>query len=352
MRSYCHFLLAALLSACAPAPAQEVIFLDGFQRLPPNTVSCPSRVGSASNALLQSADPNGAALYEISGLVLSRTQQADGAAVLWVHNDSGGGARFSAYSQFSGARLKSFRLSAAGVDATDWEDIALAPCGDSSADCLYIGNIGNNPAREIAPVGTAGRTVLEIYKFPEPNLDASTDNQIISKNVQVLSYRYGAGSPTLSADAEALWVDPTGDAVGGAVGDIYVMTKWNAVNASLRRVYKYAVANQGSAIAAIPALAANVAGATNTRADLSRRGDLILIADYSNARIYTRTRTQSIELALSVPPCLTMGLPPGATQFQFEAAGFNADASEIVEISECTSPSNCEPPIHRTLLKR
>jgi hypothetical protein len=237
------------------------------------------------------------------------------------------------------------------VDATDWEDLALGPCVDTNEDCLYIANIGNNPARENTPFGTAGREVLEIYKLPEPDVNATIDNEVVS-NVQVLSYRYGAGSPTTTADAEALIVDATGDTAGGVAGDIYIVTKWNSAQASFRRVFKFARAAQGSEIAELPALSSSFSGATQTRGDSSAAGDLIVLGDYSNTRVYRRNRAQTIEAALGSAPCLTLGLPPGATQFQFEATGFNPAGNELIEISECANASNCDPPIHRTRLNR
>jgi len=336
------------LASCA----QNLIFVDGFERLPPLSVTCPISLGSSRDAVLASADPSGPALTEVSGLALSRTQRAFGAPVLWVHNDSGGGARFSAYSLGTGARLKSYRLSGALIDASDWEDLALGPCGDAPGDCLYIGNFGNNAAREVAPIGTQGRQVLHIYKLPEPDLSSTVDNQALSAGVQVLRFSYGAGSPTLTADAETLLVDPTGDLSGGVAGDLYIVTKWNGAQAGFRRLFKFPLSLQGSATAALPALGGSFIGATQTRGDVSWGGELIVLGDYLNARIYRRSRSQTIGQALAASPCLTLGLPTGASEFQFEATGFDPDGGELIEISECSSAPKCNPPIHRTRLQR
>jgi hypothetical protein len=344
-------LLTLLVSA--PAAAQNLLFRDDFEALPPATVACPSLANSSFTSRIASADPFGAAWVEISGVAQSRRQFSDDAPVLWLHNDSGNGARFAAYSQVTGARLKTLRLTAPDVDASDWEDIALGPCVSAPGDCLYIANIGNNAAREDSPVGTLGREVLEIYKFPEPDLTTVTDNQAIATGVVVLKYRYGAGSPSLTADAESLIVDSTGDSNGGSAGDLYVISKWNSGQNTLRRAFKFAYADQvAGTTVAIPALTTTFPGAANTRADLSRAGDLLALGDLLSLRIYRRNRNQTIEQALSTSPCATLPTPTGATEFQFESAGFNPQGTVLIEISECTSAASCDPPIHRAVLNR
>ncbi len=343
----------ALLLAGSLTPAlADTIHGDGFERpLPPLAPVCPQPGGSQAAARIQRTDPNGNPFTEISGIALSRRQQAEGAPVLWVHNDSGGGPRFAAY-RLSGERLLSFRLQAPGVDATDWEDLALGPCGTRPGDCLYLANFGNNAARTDAPIGTLGRVELAIYRVPEPVVVGTADNQIVSEGVEVLRYRYGVGSPTLTADAEALFVDPTGDLAGGEAGDLYIVSKWNSAQASFRRVYAFPRALQGTAVAELPVLElplSAIPGATHTRADQSARGGLIALGDYLGTRLYTRNRHQTVAQALAAGPCRSLGLPAGASEFQFEALGLSP-AGELVEISECTSSGNCDAPIHRTIL--
>lgn len=343
--------LALAHGATATAWA-ETVHADGFERaLPPLAPTCPQPLASQAAARIQRADPNGNPYTEISGIALSRRQQAEGAPVLWLHNDSGGGPRFAAYS-LSGRRLKSFRLEAPGVDATDWEDLALGPCGTHPGDCLYIANVGNNAARTDAPIGTLGRVELAIYRLAEPDVASAVDNQAIGEGVEVLRYRYGSGSPTLTADAEALFVDPTGDLAGGEAGDLYVLTKWNTAQAAFRRVHAFPRALQGAAVAELPALdlpLSAIPGSTHTRADQSAGGGLIALGDYLGTRLYTRSRNQTVAQALAAGPCRSLGLPTGASEFQFEATGLTA-AGEMVETSECTSSSSCDAPIHRTLL--
>jgi hypothetical protein len=342
-----------VLALATATVGAEVLFVDGYERpLPPLTPLCPQVGASQAAARIQRLDPNGNPYTEISGIALSRRQQVDGAPVLWLHNDSGGGRRFAAYS-LSGQRLTSFRLDAPGIDATDWEDLALGPCGVRPGDCLYLANIGNNAARTDAPIGTLGRTELAIYRFDEPQLAGAVDNQAIVSGVDVLRYRYGSGSPSLTADAEALFVDSTGDLAGGEAGDLYLVTKWNTAQASLRRVFAFPRALQGSGVAVLSALdlpLGAIPGAGHTRADQSAHGGLLALGDYFGTRLYTRGRNQTVAQALAAGPCRSLPLPAGASEFQFEALGLSPAANELVEISECVSSGDCDAPIHRTVL--
>jgi hypothetical protein len=72
----------------------------------------------------------------------------------------------------------------------DWEDISLGPCDDSatSITCLYIGNFGNNNRGG----GYVQRSVLEIFKFPEPIFQGSTPKSMANIPVTTISYRYAA----------------------------------------------------------------------------------------------------------------------------------------------------------------
>ena len=73
-----------------------------------------------------------------SRLVVSRRQ----AGVLWVHEDSGASPALTALST-DGASLATLTLRDAS--SVDWEDLAIAPCGE--ADCLWVGDFGDNSER-------------------------------------------------------------------------------------------------------------------------------------------------------------------------------------------------------------
>lgn len=328
-----------------------------------NEVTLPmSCATSGSHQIISSINPidtSSGANYifnEISGVAISKKQTHNGNAIVWVHNDSGGGAKLAAYDSATGERLKSIRLTQAGVDATDWEDIDVAPCGDSTNDCVYIGNFGNNAARTNSPYGTQGRTELAIYKFIEPDVNSISDNFAISSGVKIIKYKYsGANNPTTTSDAEAMFVDPTGDSKGGKAGDIYILTKWNNDQASNTRLFKIPLTSQNtsSAILAEAILSTpSILKSSFVRADLSNDGHHIIAGTYSNVYLWTRQFNQTIAEALTQNACKNFTTASGDTESQFEAIAINSDGSYYFEISECNvNKTTCKPKLHKTVLK-
>jgi hypothetical protein len=117
-------------------------------------------------------------LNEASGLAVSRRNPG----ILWVHNDDGAPILF-ALDTLGNLRA---RLRILGVDNDDWEDIAVAPCGN--AFCLYVGAIGDNRQKG---------TNRAIYIVPEPLLTDST-----ARPRATVRYRF----PDQPHDTEALFV--------------------------------------------------------------------------------------------------------------------------------------------------
>ena len=122
-------------------------------------------------------------LTEVSGLVASRSQED----TLWAHNDSGDVARVFAMA-VDGRHLGSYTL--AGVEAIDWEDMAIGPGPVEGEDYLYLGDIGDNPAE---------RPEIIIYRVLEP--DAGVSGTLTDIETLVLRY------PDRPHDAEVLLVD-------------------------------------------------------------------------------------------------------------------------------------------------
>ena len=133
-------------------------------------------------------------LTEISGLAASRSQPG----VLWAHNDSGDIARVFAMT-VEGRHLGAFELP--GVQAIDWEDMALGPGPIEGADYLYLGDFGDNVAE---------RPEVTVYRVLEP--DAGSDGELEDVEALVLHY------PDRPHDAEVLLIDPLD-------GSIYIVTK-------------------------------------------------------------------------------------------------------------------------------
>jgi len=132
------------------------------------------------------------ALDETSGMAASRKQKD----VIWLHNDSGDDARVFALSE-KGEYLGEWKLE--GVDARDWEDIAIGPCPDAPGDCLWIADTGNN---------TLLRKTLLLHRVSEPSVDREKPAaKHVVDEVDTLEFQYPDGE---RYDAEALMVSKDG----------------------------------------------------------------------------------------------------------------------------------------------
>jgi hypothetical protein len=173
-----------LLCACADGvPTTRTSGASGDTGVP-GPVACaaygtPVRTGTLTDV----------ALDELSGIAVSRTDPD----VLWVLEDHLGAAAVYALNP-AGELLATVRLTAATNN--DWEDIALAPCGDE--DCLWIGEIGNNDS---------DRTGLGVYRIPEPDLKtAGADDGDLRTGWDFFGFVY----PDVNQNAEALAVTSAG----------------------------------------------------------------------------------------------------------------------------------------------
>jgi hypothetical protein len=156
-------------------------------------------------------------ILESSGLALSRRHEA----VLWTHNDSGGGPQLYAVGS-DGRTLAALTLR--GAEARDWEGMATGR-DDRGRPALFVGDIGDNNGvwPEIA-----------VYRVPEP---ASL------RDATVPAVRYRLRYADGPRDAEALLVDPRSnrlyvaskDASGGSLYRAPARLRSDQVNV-LRRV--------------------------------------------------------------------------------------------------------------------
>jgi hypothetical protein len=128
-------------------------------------------------------------LREGSGIAVSRHVPDR----IYTHNDSGKPILLVLDAQ---GRLVS-RLVVLGASVTDWEAIAVGPCGSGS--CIYVGDIGDNDAR---------RRQITIYRAPEPDVTAA-----VIDRTEVFHATYPDGAH----DAESLLVGPD--------GRLYIVTK-------------------------------------------------------------------------------------------------------------------------------
>ena len=135
-------------------------------------------------------------LDEVSGVAASALNPG----VLWLLDDGPGTTGVWAV-RSDGERLGF--LAVVGMDGSDTEDLAIAPCGGSSSSeavghvrpCLWIGDIGDNRRR---------REHVAVLRLAEPDLRGGVPTDPVPAEVMALRYPGGA------TDAEALLVAPDG----------------------------------------------------------------------------------------------------------------------------------------------
>jgi len=138
-------------------------------------------------------------IREASGIVASRQNPG----VLWVHNDSGDGARL--YALDTKGRLLGV-CTVTGARARDWEDIAIGPGPEAKRHYLYIGDIGDNSGKYSS---------VRVYRVTEPKVARSAPfGRMNAGPVETIELTY----PDEARDAETLLVDPQS-------GDLYVISK-------------------------------------------------------------------------------------------------------------------------------
>jgi hypothetical protein len=134
-------------------------------------------------------------LGELSGIAASYRHPG----FFYAHNDSGDTARFFVVGDEAEVEAE---LDLRGAVATDWEDVAVGPCG--TASCIYIGDIGDN---------NAVRTQYGVFRAVEP--DELPDG---GKASDIAYEQFPFVYPDGPHNAETLLVHP-------ATGRVFVVTK-------------------------------------------------------------------------------------------------------------------------------
>lgn len=248
-------------------------------------------------------------LDEISGLVASRAHPG----VLWVHNDSGDGARVYAIDR-QGRLLGTFELD--GASSRDWEDIALG--SGPEGDRLFVGDIGDNDRAWV--------TVM-VHRFDEPAVEV--DQAPVTERVDAVD-TFELAYPDGPHDAEALLIDPTS-------GDLYIVTKELSGTAL---VFRAATPSSPSGVITLeqvgqvdlPAIIPLVTGG-----DVSPAGDAVLLRLYTDVLLWPRPPGAPLADAFSREP---VALSP-ASERQGEAIGYAGDGLGFYTISE-----GVQPPVH------
>ena len=240
----------------------------------------PTQVGTVADA----------AIVELSGLAVSRTNPNE----LFAHNDSGAGPDVYVLDR-AGATMR--RVTLAGADAVDWEDIA------AQNGVLYVGDIGDNAAQ---------RPEVVVYRLPEPGAAGEVEAERI-----VLHYADGPH------DAEALFIDPVEQ-------QLVIVTKALDGNSGV-----YATPLDTPATLERVADLSLGAAQLVTAGDISASGAVIALRTYGTVFVWDRREGETIAEAFAREPCEA----PSATETQGEALALELDGRGFVTISEGQFPA-------------
>ncbi|MGQ9455170.1 MAG: hypothetical protein ACUVRS_09655 [Armatimonadota bacterium] len=198
-------------------------------------------------------------LSEVSGIVASRKNMG----LFWVHNDSGDSARVFAITS-DGTVLGIYNL--AGVNARDWEDIAVGPGPVKGASYVYVGDIGDN---------NAARPQVWIYRFLEPKVSVNNQRPVTHEisDVQRITIKYEDGP----RDAEALMIDP-------CTGDLYIISK----RENRSKVYRASSHELVDGALVTVRAVARLPWGWATGGDISPDGSEIIVRGYANAALWKR----------------------------------------------------------------
>ena len=218
---------------------------------------------------------------ESSGVVASRKHPG----LLWTMNDSGGDPVLF-LSDSAGAQLGAFTIPMASN--VDWESLGRGPCG--AAECLYIGDTGDNSER---------RRSVTLYRVEEPDpLSPARDGTAGSAAKVQVEY------PDQSHDVEALYVEPE--------GSVILMTKGRRGGVLTFRVPASAWGLRSVATAtrvdSLPIAANLPLGRAVTDAAMSPDGRLVAVRTYRELWFFNRSPDGHLSLDPRRPVCDLTGM--------------------------------------------
>ncbi len=264
-------------------------------------------------------------MIELSGLAVSRANPG----FMWVHNDSGDEARVFALS-IEGSERHQYKL--AGVEAIDFEDIAVGPAPYAGAPAdpsspnnyIFIADTGNDDLE---------RNEVQIYRIAEPLIethgsgddapDATTDTGFASTTIVNDVKRFDVIYPNRRYNSDTIMVDPSN-------GDLYIVTAEIGGSATVFRL-TFAEDDIIDAIEEIVRFgklsSKNDWGASG--GDISPSGNEIIVRTHLEALLW-RVPATGIAQAFETDSCLI----PLENEYQGEAIGFALDESGYYTLSE------------------
>jgi hypothetical protein len=256
------------------------------------------------------------ALVEASGLASSWLNPD----VLWSHNDSGHSAHIFAVGTDGAARGR-FGLS--GVDAVDFEDIAVSLCPDAPDACVWVADTGDNDRV---------RDDARLIVFAEPFVDdvaADPLAEVAVADARTIPFSYEGGA----VDVEALVVSADGTRV-------FLIEK---VDGPRARVFALAApfVDDGSMVARAvstlnsPGVAIQY-GRMLTGADLHTTGTRLLVRVYTGIFEYRFAATGNLDDAVASLGSLnaTQLVVGPLSERQGEAVAYDAAGTGLFSVSE------------------
>ncbi len=251
-------------------------------------------------------------LNELSGIVASRRDPG----IVYAHNDSGDQPRFFAVEAETGKARGEFLLK--GVQAIDWEDIALGPC--TAGTCVFLGDIGDN---------SHIRASISIYVVPEPALDpAKGKAELTAFERWTLHYPDGAH------DAETLLVDPRS-------GDLFIVTKELFGRGALYALPRPYVGNAAMTLRRLNTIQIpSVTTTLITGGDVHPCAPRVVLRSYGRVFEFRGSKQGDVASWLSGPPALVI---EGAPEPQGEAMAYRADGFGLYSSTEIPAGSMPAP---------
>lgn len=237
-------------------------------------------------------------IVETSGLAISRAHPD----VLWLHNDSGDGARAFAI-RTDGTTLGQLELS--GALSLDWEDIALGPGPMDGVDYLYIGDIGDN---------VMFRAYVTAYRVVEP------DPRQLGAGAQLTATALDLHYPDGPHDAEAMMSDPRN-------GDLYLVSKSESGSSGVYRAASPHLVGENNELELVASVTFGVSplfGSPQvTGGDIAPDGSFIVLRTYSAVYGWRRAPDMTIAEAFATEPCLLPSMDePGGEAITIGSDGY------------------------------
>jgi len=250
------------------------------------------------------------AIDEASGLAASRRHGNR----FWTHNDSGGEARVFLLDRSGG---DAGVLDLEGIEATDWEDIAVGPCeagGDRS--CIYVADVGDNKRK---------RESVSVTRVPEPALPDGEADGWSTDDATTVEFTYPDGP----RNAETLLVHPK-------TAEMYVIEKTPDERATVYEVPReFGGGKNGDA--AVEAEAVNElevdqspVGGLITGGDVAPSGEAFTVRTYVKIFTFCAEDGEPFEKAFEAEAVVSL---PRFT-FQSEALAYGPDGESIWFTSE------------------